>query len=197
MNKQTFLTQLRKKLSGLPQEEIADRLTFYREMIEDRMEEGLPEEDAVSAVGSIDEIASHILGEASAKTTKISKPSKGLKAWEIVLLILGSPIWLSLLIALFAVGLSLYAVLWSVIISLWAVFFSVAACTLVGIVAGIGFIWGGYKLSGIAMIGAGIACAGLSIFLFYGCKMATKGVILLTKKLILGMCNRLQKKEEA
>ncbi len=43
MNKQAFLTQLRKGLSGLPQEDIEERLAFYSEMIDDRIEEGLSE----------------------------------------------------------------------------------------------------------------------------------------------------------
>lgn len=41
MSKQEFLAELRKALSGLPQGDIEDRLTFYSEMIDDRMEEGL------------------------------------------------------------------------------------------------------------------------------------------------------------
>ena len=49
MGKQEFLAQLRKGLQGLPQEDIEERLTFYSEMIDDRMEEGLSEEEAVSA----------------------------------------------------------------------------------------------------------------------------------------------------
>lgn len=41
MTKQDFLTRLRKGLSGLPQDDIEERLKFYGEMLEDRMEEGL------------------------------------------------------------------------------------------------------------------------------------------------------------
>ena len=63
MNKQEFLTRLRKGLSGLPQEDIEERLTFYSEMIDDRIEEGLSEEEAVAAIGSPDEIAEQIIGE--------------------------------------------------------------------------------------------------------------------------------------
>ena len=37
MNKQEFLTQLRQGLSGLPQDDIEKRLTFYSEMIDDRI----------------------------------------------------------------------------------------------------------------------------------------------------------------
>ena len=56
MNKQEFLDRLRKGLSGLPQAEREERLLFYSEMIDDRMEEGLTEEEAVAALGSLEEI---------------------------------------------------------------------------------------------------------------------------------------------
>ena len=102
-------------------------------------------------------------------------PKKHVKTWEIVLLVVGSPIWLSLLLAAFAVMLSLYASLWSVVISLWAVFGSLIGCAFGGVVAGIVIACSGNALSGIAMLAAGIVCAGLSIFMFYGCKAATKG----------------------
>ena len=189
MNKQAFLAELRKGLSGLPQDDIEERLSFYSEMIDDRMEEGLSEEEAVSAVGTVDEIVTQVVAETP--LVKIAKEriksKRRLIAGEIVLLALGSPIWLSLAIAAFAVILSLYVVLWSVIISLWAVFASLAACSIGGVVAGIVFAIGGNALTGIAMLASGTVCAGLSIFLFYGCKAATKGVLLLTKKMVLGI----------
>ena len=191
MSKKEFLAQLRKGLSGLPQDDIEERLTFYREMIEDRMEEGLSEEEAVLAVGSVDEIIAQIV--ADIPLTKIAKkritPKRRLKALEIILLVLGSPIWFSVLIAAFAVILSLYVSLWSVIISLWAVFVSLIGCAFGGIAAGIVVVCSGNVLAGIAMIGAGIVCAGLSIFMFCGCKTATKGILILTKKLALWIKN--------
>ena len=45
MDKKAFLAQLRSQLSGLPQNDIEDRLIFYSEMIDDIMEEGITEED--------------------------------------------------------------------------------------------------------------------------------------------------------
>lgn len=195
MNKQEFLMQLRKRLSGLPENDIEERLTFYSEMIDDRIEEGLSEEDAVSEVGSVDAIVSEISLTKNVK--KEVKPRKRFKAWEIVLLVLGSPVWFSLLIAAFSVILSLCIVLWSVIISLWAVFGSFVGCAIGGIAAGTQFALGGNDLTGIAVIGAGVVCAGLSIFLFFGCKAATKGTLLLTKKIALGIKNGFIKKEEA
>lgn len=199
MSKQEFLVQLRKGLSGLPQEDIEERLTFYSEMIDDRMEEGIAEEDAVSRIGSVDTIISQIKADIPLAKLVREKmtPKKYVKTWEIVLLVVGSPIWLSLLLAAFAVMLSLYASLWSVVISLWAVFGSLIGCAFGGVVAGIVIACSGNALSGIAMLAAGIVCAGLSIFMFYGCKAATKGILILTKKFAIWIKNCFIKKEEA
>ena len=199
MNKQAFMANLRARLFGLPRQDVEERLSFYSEMIDDRMEDGLSEEDAVLQTGSVEAIAAQII--ADIPLTKIAKdkikPKRRMKAWEILLLALGSPIWLSLLIAAFAVILSLYVVLWSLIISIWAVFVSLVACALGGVAAGILFICYGHGLTGIATIGAGIVCSGLAIFLFFGCQAATKGGILLTKKIALGIKKCFAGKEKA
>ena len=189
MSKQEFLVQLRKGLSGLPQEDIEERLTFYSEMIDDRMEEGLSELEAVSAIGTVDAIITQILSDTP--LTKLvkekAKPKRTVKPLKIVLLILGSPIWLSLLIAAFAIILAAYIVVWSVVITLWSIEASFAACTLGGIVSAAFFSFQGNGFTGLAMLSAGVICAGLSIFMFYGCKAATKGILLLTKKMALGI----------
>ncbi len=199
MNKQEFIIKLRNGLSSLPQSDVEERLDFYSEMIDDLIEEGLSEESAVGQVGNGDDIISQILSEAkNLKNEKVkSKPKKKMKAWEIALLVLGSPIWVSLLLAALAVLFSLYVVLWSVIISLWAISGSLVACALGLILAGVGFAIGANALTGIAVIGAGIVCAGSSIFLFFGCRAATKGALLLTKKIALGIKKNFTKKEEA
>ena len=199
MSKQEFLTQLRKGLSGLPQGDIEERLAFYSEMIDDQMEEGLSEEEAVSAVGTVDEIVKQAVAETPlAKIAKERiKSKRRISAGEIVLLILGSPIWLSLVIAAFAVILSLYISLWAVIVSLWAVFVSLAAGFIGGVLSCIIFAIGGNVASGIAMLAAGIVCAGLSILMFYGCKVVTKGILLLTKKMAIWIKNCFIKKGKA
>lgn len=199
MNKQEFLSQLRKGLYGLPQADIQERLTFYDEMIADRMEEGLPEDEAVAAIGSVDEIITQTLADIPlAKIAKEKiKSKRRLKAWEIILLVLGSPIWLSLGIAAVAVILSVYVVLWSVIIALWSVFASLVGCSVGGIASSVILAINGNGLTGIAVIGAGFVCAGLSIFMFYGCKAVTKGIIILTKKLAMLIKLCFIEKEEA
>ena len=125
MLKQEFLDQLKARLSNLPKQELEEYLNFYDEMINDRIEDGLAEVNAVAQIGSVDVIATQIMSENQRnKMAKKSQPKRRLKAWEILLLILGSPIWLSLLIAAFSVVLALYVSLWSILVSLWAIFAS-------------------------------------------------------------------------
>ena len=101
MDKQTFLTRLRNGLSGLPQEDVEERLTFYSEMIDDRMEEGCTEAEAVAEIGPVEEVLAQIVADIplTKLVKKKMKPKHTLKAWEIVLLVLGSPLWLSLLVS--------------------------------------------------------------------------------------------------
>lgn len=199
MTKLEFVASLRSMLSGLPEKEVEDRISFYIEMMDDRIEDGLSEEEAVLAVGSVDDIASQIVSEiplAKIAKEKIRHKRK-LKTWEIVLLALGSPLWLVLLSIAFVAVLSIYIAIWSVDVSLWAVFVSLVSCAVGGIAGGILFTVCGNVLPGIALIGVSIVCAGLSIFLFFGCKAATKGLAVLTKKIALGIKKCFVKKEEA
>lgn len=199
MNRIKFILSLQEKLSFLPKEELEERLAFYNEIIDDRMEEGLSEEEAVEQIGSVDQIVSQILEETPIKTLvkeKI-KPKSPMKTWIIVLLAVSSPIWGSLLVSAFAVVISLYAALWSVVISLWACFVSVAACAPAGILASIVFFSTGYPIAGSAMIAAGLVCAGLAIFLFLGCKAASKAAVWLSRQATLGIKRCFIKKEEA
>ena len=129
MTKQEFENKLKKRLRGLPIRDVEDQMSFYSEMIDDRMEDGLSEEEAVADIGTVEKIATQIIKGIALTRTQNAEPEKNnsLKLWEILFIILGSPLWISLLIAAFAVIISIYAVLWSLIVSLWAVFVSLAA----------------------------------------------------------------------
>lgn len=188
MNKKEFLEELRKGLSGLPQDDMEERLTFYSEMIDDRMEEGLSQEEAVAEIGSVKDIVSQIMSEIplSRLVKEKVKPKRALRAWEIVLLALGSPIWISLLIAALAIVFSLYVVLWSVIICLWAAGLGIAGGSLGGILSAVILTIQGNFLQGAAVLGAALVCAGIFILWFFMCQQILKGVLLLTKKLALG-----------
>ena len=198
MNKSEFLDKLKRSLQGLPDDAIADRVEFFSEMIDDLIEEGYSEEDAVAGIGEVvEDIANEML--ADIPITKLIKervkPKKRLKWWELTLIIVGFPLWFSLLAALVAVVIAVFASLWAVVISLWSVFASFAGCALGGFVLGAASIGSNEVLAGIASIGLGVASAGLAIFAFYGCKAVTKGMAWLTKKMLLGIKKAFIKKE--
>ena len=189
INKQEFLEELRKQLSGLPKDDIDERLAFYGEMIDDRIEEGLSEEEAVAGVGPIGEIVSQTVSDVP--LTKIVKervkPKRTLKGWEVALIILGFPLWFPLLIAAFAVIFSLILSLWSVVLSLWAVdlalLLSAAAC----LTAGLWMFFRGDVPRGLALTGAALVLAGLTVFLFFGCLAAAKGTLALARNIVRGL----------
>ncbi|MBQ6568952.1 MAG: DUF1700 domain-containing protein [Clostridia bacterium] len=199
MNKEQFLKELEKGLSGLPQEDIDERLSFYGEMIDDRMEEGLDESEAVAGIGSVSDIVAQTLSDiplAKLVKEKVS-PQRKLGAWEIVLIVLGFPIWFSLIIAAAAVVLSLYAILWALLISLWAVLISLWVCAFAGVASAAVYAFRGFGLQAVFMLGAGLLAAGLSIFMFYLCKSVSKAIFALTKKIALGIKKMFVRKERS
>ncbi len=188
MNKAEFLSALQNRLSGLPREELERTVTYYDEMIDDHMEEGMTEAEAVASLGSVEDIVAQILGEKSLFKLlheKI-KPKRRLRAWEIVLIVLGFPVWFPLLVAVAAVFFSLYAVIWSVVVSLYAVDVALAVAGVCGVVGGIAYLFGGMGATGALAIGGGLASAGLFILLIFGCGLATKAAVQLGKYLLLG-----------
>ena len=199
MNKLEFLSRLRAGLAGLPQEDIDERTSFYSEMIDDHIEDGLSEEEAVAKIGSAENVAAQII--ADTPLTKLVKekvkPKRKLKTWEIVLLAVGSPLWVSLLIAAAAVVLSLYISLWACVISLWVVNLVLAVSFLGCAVAGVAVTVQGYWINGLLLFGAALLCAGLAVFLFFGCLAATKGAARLAKVIVLGIKSLFVKKEAA
>ncbi len=185
MTKREFLSRLNEGLSGLPQEDAAGRLAFYSEMIDDRIEDGLSEEEAVAGIGPVEKIVAQIIEETPLTTLAKEKlrPKRRLRVWETVLLVLGSPLWLSLLLTAFAVVLTVYLVIWVLVLSLWIVDLAFFAAFLGGLIAGVLFFTGSGILSGLPVLGAGLVFAGLSIFLFFLCKETTKCAAVLTKKI--------------
>ena len=191
MNKYEFLAQLRKQLELIPEEDARASVDYYAEMIDDRMEEGLSEEAAVAAIGDVKEIARNILAETPAEEKKPRKIS----GWVVALLVLGAPVWLSLLIAAAAVVFSAWVSLWSVVISLYAVMVALGAASLGCLAAG--FV--AMRMPGTLFVGLGgaMVCAGLCIGFFLLSNLAAKGMIALTKLTWKGIKRCFNRKEQA
>lgn len=189
MNKNEFLTALRERLQGLPEEDINKSIDFYCEMIDDRVEDGMNEEEAVEALGSIEEILSQILSEVSLpKLVKEKvKPKRALKAWEIVLLILGAPLWIPLVATVIITVLAVYLSVWSVVISLYAVDLSIAVSGLACIGVAVALLFDGQFVPAGVVFGTGLVCMGLAILLLFAFNLVTKGILWVSKKALLGI----------
>lgn len=198
MTKQEFIIKLTLELRGLPQADAEERVSFYSEMIDDRIEAGLSEEEAVADIGSVEDVVAQTLSDiplGKLVKEKIKQKCR-FSWWEITLIAVGSPIWLAILISLFAVVISAYAVLWSCIASIWAVNVAFAGGAIGGVVAGILFICYGNLAGGLATLGLALFCAGAALAFFFVCRIATVGTAKLTKKIAIGIKRLFIKKED-
>ncbi len=186
MTKSEFLAALQSGLAALPREDREKTLDYYREMIDDRIEEGMSEQEAVEAVGNAEELAAGIVAEAGsaepeaaqeAAQTAASELRRGMGVWTIALLILGSPVWLPLLFAGASVVAAVYVVMWAMVIVLYAATLSFAAGALSGVLGGVAELVSGQAVQALALAGAGLACAGFAILAFHLSNLAARGVI--------------------
>ena len=194
MKRVEFLNQLKAQLWALPEADIQCSLDYYSEMIDDRMEDGLSEEEAVAAIGNLDEIVKQILTETPrppqvVEPIKKQRPEqKNTKTWLILLAVLGSPVWLPVAAGLLATVLSVYVSLWTVVISLYATFAALAASSLGCILANF-FVVGGMA-SATVVWGVALLCAGLAILILLLSNLAAKGLVKLTKLIWNGIFRR-------
>ncbi len=176
MNKQQFLDKLTHAMRGLPQQDIEDTLSFYGEMIDDRIESGMSEQDAIAAIGSPDAIVREMMLSMPLSTlvkSKCKSKKSPWRVWEIVLLILGSPIWLSLLVAAVAVVLSVFVALWAIFASLWAVDLALAGSAAVMLFK-FGILLFSHPASALIYLGIGLSTTGAAILAFFGCFKLTR-----------------------
>ncbi len=163
MNKQEFLAELRRRVYPLGELEVKKTLAYYGEMIDDRMEEGMTEAQAVEAMGPLEGISQEVLQDASLKSLIRARKPERVSAGMLTLLILGSPVWLPLIIAAVAVVLAAFVVVWSLIVSLWAVMISLAAAA---VVCAFAVPFAGNVPNAIISLGVGLALAGVAILLY-------------------------------
>jgi uncharacterized membrane protein len=182
MNKEQFLIELPSALAGLPEEDIEKSIEYYSEMIDDRIEEGLSEEEAVADLGSIEDIRKQILKDTP--ITKIIKekikPKRSFGGWKIAVIIIGFPLWFPLLIAAAAILFSILVSLWAVVISFYAAEAAFMGSAFGGIIASAVMLACGNSLSGLFLLGCSLACVGFGILWIFVCKYSTKGLLWLT-----------------
>lgn len=189
MKREEFFKQLREGMSGFPSQTIESTISYYDELIDDAIEDGKSEEATIESFGSVKSIVNTLLKEVSISKLVKEKvtPKRKLKSWEIVLIILGSPIWVSLGIALLSVCFSLYVGFWSTIVALWA-------ADLAFMVGGIAAVIGSFTTFAVGaapqatfFLGAGLVGIGLSIVLGFAFVALTKLIAQLGAKIITGI----------
>ena len=123
MNKAEFLAEIRRKIQGLPQSDIEKFLDYYAEMIDDYTEDGHTEEEAIRELGSVEQIVEQILKETPLPRLVQEKvrPTRALRAGEIILLLLGSPLWVPMVLAVLALFFGAYVLLWAAVAVLYAI----------------------------------------------------------------------------
>lgn len=170
MNKEKFLDTLYHLLKSIPNAERQQHIDYYEEMIHDRMEDGVSEEDAVAALGSPADIAAQILGDVP------PKPARRFPVWAMILIVLGSPLWLSLLLAAAAVGLAIvfsivavYIALWSILAALYAADLALLLGFIAGITGAVFYLVQSIPVPAIVFLGGGLTCAGCTVLLFFLC----------------------------
>ena len=169
MNREEFLSQLRQSLRGLPKEDIEDRINFYSESISDRMEEGKSEEEAIADIGSVDSVVKDIAQKTPMKTLVKEKmrPKRSLRGWEILLLVLGFPLWFPLLITFFVLVMVGIMLVWVGVIVSFTVELALSASFFAGTAAFTASLLAGEP--GILYLGIALTSLGAAIFLAFGC----------------------------
>lgn len=198
MRKQEFLDELGQKLTGLKTEDLEERLAFYSEMIDGRMEDGKTELEAVADIGSVDDVVAQIISEIplSRLVREKVKPVGSVSPWVIVLLVLGFPVWFPLLIASAAVLFSLFLVLWVLVIVFYAVDVILAIAAVFSMLAAVPALFFVDQMIALFLVGTALSCAGLAIFMFLLSSLLAKGAAKLTKWTLLGIKSLFVGKEE-
>ena len=162
MNKQEFLAALARELEPLPREERERTLTYYGELIDDRLEDGQDEGEVIQSLGAPKAVAEELLGEEEQPLA----PNRGLRVWLVVLLVLGFPLWGSLLLTAAVMVLCVFLCLFLPAFVLGVLALSFLAGAVLGVagtpflIADTGLAAGLFQLGlAIGMLGLAVLCA--------------------------------------
>lgn len=189
MNKQEYLEAIRSRISAMPADDVNRFMDYYSEMIDDRVEDGLSEDEAVADMGSPDAAVEQILEEMP--LTKLVKekikPKHELKAWEVVLIVLGSPVWIPILITAAVLLLTLWIVAFALLISFYAVVLSFVAAGIGGLICTIPLFIANSPYMAVLMFGTALIGAGIAILFVVSVKPVTVGIFRVCKASVNGV----------
>lgn len=192
MKKEKFLSELEKKLKGLPQDDLESRLSFYEEAINDRISCGKNEEEAVLDLGPIDKIVEEIAEQTPYFTLvkERAKLHRKISLTTILLLILGFPFILTGLILI----ASLYLVAWVIVLIPSIISVSCLGSSVVCLIAFFLSIADGNTL--LVNLGASFLSVGVGIMFIPAALYSIRGFIKLSKFLFIRRKTKLINKED-
>lgn len=170
MSKEEFLESLKRLLKSLGKSEREKSLSYYSEIIDDYIEDGYTETEAVEQVGSPGMIAQEILEEQGGSAAR--QLSGGMKGLIAVLLVLGFPVWGSLMLAGVCLLLAAVLIVMAAYIVIWCVPVCTGACSVSGLILSVVSMGGAAIIifqntaAGVIQLGVGMVSAG--IFVLFG-----------------------------
>ena len=166
MNKSAYIDRLETLLQCLPKDKRAEVVSFYGEAIEDRIEDGMSEEDAVAAMGSVEIVAETILAELPVVPRVVAKTKRKSLVLLWVLAILGCPVWVPLAAAFLVTTVAVYLCIWIVAACVWLL----AALLVLALPLGIFLAWcgivAGLPAFALAQTGVGMMVCGIGLLVF-------------------------------
>lgn len=161
MNKKDFLRQLADDIKVLPVTEKDGLITYYTEILEDRIEDGMSEEEAVSSLGNAKDIVDQILAEHGTQKITEAKVKKGGR--RTLILALTSPIWSFLFLSYFMLLISGYILVGALSLILGVLVFAFGVGAAASLFS-LPFVFPDGMLHGMLNLGTAFACAGLLVF---------------------------------
>ena len=166
MTRDEFLNRLGELLACLPADQVKETQEFYAEAIADRMEDGMTEAEAVAAMGTPGEVAEATLDELPAVPRAIARTKRKSTALLWVLAIVGSPVWIPLLLAFVAV----------LALCVWIVAAAFGGAGLVGLLFAVDGIIIGHVPYVLASMGMGFASIGVALLTGAGAWTASRQI---------------------
>ena len=172
MTRDEFLNRLGELLACLPADQVKETQEFYAEVIADRMEDGMTEAEAVAAMGTLGEVAEATLDELPAVPRAIARTKRKSTALLWALAIVGSPVWIPLLLAFVAVAATVYICIWVLALCVWIVAAAFGGAGVVGLLFTI-IVHVPYVLTSMGM---GFASIGVALLAGAGAWTASKQI---------------------
>lgn len=176
MTRDEFLGRLGELLACLPADQVEETRQFYAEAIADRMEDGMGEEEAVAAMGTPGEAAEATLDELPAVPRAIARTRRRSTALLWVLAIVGSPVWVPLLVAFAAVSVTVYVCIWVLALCVWIVAVALGSAGIAELLFAVSGVTIGHFPYALASAGVGLGLVGVALFVGAGAWAASKQI---------------------